>query len=266
MHLWTISPSTCWEWGSSSILLTCRHSSCPCQLYQQPHRLQPTKKSRPAPGWNWRKKQWLQSSRSRQSDVQEWTRIFIQWPQRHQRHLVHHRPQQGRSMAMGLAQFYKYASNREKKIFLPRSRRIDLLHHYLAVENLRFGNALHTQIEMHEGLDQVLIPYMMFTTLAENAIKKYGFNTANQTVSLLQLPYALGINCTLVFIDEGKPLMKPSSTALAYSLNRKLNCCTMEPSCFNLSIHQRNVFFTTSLKDCTMINALIVDDEEPLPT
>ena len=136
--------------------------------------------------------------------------------------LVHTDPNKAEGMAMGLAQFYKYASNRENKIFTTLKEEIDLLHHYLAVENLRFGNALHTQIEMHEGLDQVLIPYMMLQPLAENAIK-YGFNAANQTVSLTITLHAHKDQLHIGVYDEGKPFDETIQHGFGlHSLNRKL--------------------------------------------
>ena len=96
----------------SSLLFVCRH---PSALANFINNLIDYNQQKEAPArLELRKKQRLQSSRSGQSDVEDQPLIFVQWPQHHPA-LVHTDP--NKAEGMGLAQFYKYASNRENKIF-----------------------------------------------------------------------------------------------------------------------------------------------------
>lgn len=127
------------------------------------------------------------------------------------------------SMALGLANFYKYASNRENKIYTSLKEEMDLLQHYLAVEKLRFGNALQTSIDVEEHLTEYKIPYMIIQPLAENAIK-YGYNVESKSVHLTITIKDDKDNLLISVYDEGKPFDDALQHGFGlHSLNRKLD-------------------------------------------
>lgn len=126
------------------------------------------------------------------------------------------------SMALGLANFYKYASNRENKIYTSLKEEMDLLQHYLAVEKMRFGNALQTSIDVDEHLSAYKIPYMILQPLAENAIK-YGYNVESKSVHLTITIKEDKDNLNICVYDEGKAFDHTLQHGFGlHSLNRKL--------------------------------------------
>lgn len=126
------------------------------------------------------------------------------------------------AMALGLANFYKYASNRENKTYTTIREEIDLLQQYLTVEKLRFGHTLQTTITIEEGLSEFQIPYMMLQPLAENAIK-YGYNADTKSIELTITIKEDKKNIIICVYDNGKPFDEALQHGFGlHSLNRKL--------------------------------------------
>ncbi|MBL0084072.1 MAG: histidine kinase [Saprospiraceae bacterium] len=78
---------------------------------------------------------------------------------------------------MQLAEFYKYASNRENKIYTAVQEELTLLDQYLKVEKMRFEDMIVFQSEVDENTRSLYVPYMLLQPLLENAIK-YGYHAA----------------------------------------------------------------------------------------
>lgn len=106
-------------------------------------------------------------------------------------------------MTYSLANFYKYASNRKNKIFNNVKEEIDILSQYLNIEKLRFGDQLHFELEIDKTTNNVLIPYMIFQPLVENAIK-HGFSSETKSI-LIKLKLVENEDGISIFIfDSGR--------------------------------------------------------------
>ena len=76
-----------------------------------------------------------------------------------------------RSMTLELAAFFRQTlalSEREK---IPLADEIALCGHFLAIEKIRFGNKLATDIQVSQAAAEVLIPPMLLQPCVENAVK-----------------------------------------------------------------------------------------------
>ncbi|GGX32935.1 sensor histidine kinase [Undibacterium squillarum] len=80
-------------------------------------------------------------------------------------------PERAREMTIALADFFRLTlrAGQDDKIRLQDE--LQLCHHFLTVEGIRFGPKLQYQPEVAEGLNLALIPSMLIQPLLENAIK-----------------------------------------------------------------------------------------------
>ncbi|MBK8109984.1 MAG: histidine kinase [Saprospiraceae bacterium] len=126
------------------------------------------------------------------------------------------------AMALQLAEFYKYASNRENKIYATVQEELALLDQYLKVEKMRFGDMIAFQSEVDENARSLYVPYMLLQPLLENAIK-YGYHTTTgKTEISLQIKHT-GTHLVIKVYDSGRPFDESLQHGFGiHSINRKL--------------------------------------------
>ena len=76
-----------------------------------------------------------------------------------------------RAMTLELAAFFRQTLALAEKDRIALAQEITLCEHFLAVEQIRFGDRLQTHIEVSDAAAQVLIPPMLLQPCIENAVK-----------------------------------------------------------------------------------------------
>lgn len=126
------------------------------------------------------------------------------------------------AMALQLADFYKYASNRENKVFATVKDELALLVQYLKVEKMRFGDLIVFHSEVDENTLPLAIPYMLLQPLVENAIK-YGYHAKKQKTEITLVIYLTGTYLSISLYDSGKAFDESLQRGFGiHSINRKL--------------------------------------------
>lgn len=74
-------------------------------------------------------------------------------------------------MITRLSHLLRHTLDRSDAHEIPLREEIDFLEEYLAIEQLRFGDALQVHFDIGDDLDNVLVPSFVFQPLVENAIK-----------------------------------------------------------------------------------------------
>jgi len=69
-----------------------------------------------------------------------------------------------------LADLFRYALESSSLRTVKLQREIEMLRDYLALQSARFGDRLHTQLEVMSGLDDIEVPPLLLQPLVENAI------------------------------------------------------------------------------------------------
>lgn len=81
------------------------------------------------------------------------------------------RPQDAREMAQKLAEFYRLILRLGSMERITLAEEIDLVTRYLAIEKVRFGDRLTTNIAVDEGAAECLVPPLLLQPLVENAVR-----------------------------------------------------------------------------------------------
>jgi LytS/YehU family sensor histidine kinase len=76
-----------------------------------------------------------------------------------------------RSMTLELAEFFRKTLALSARERIPLSEEIALCGHFLAIEKVRFGAGLSTDIQLSESAQAALIPPMLLQPCVENAVK-----------------------------------------------------------------------------------------------
>ncbi|MBK8109545.1 MAG: hypothetical protein IPK46_03985 [Saprospiraceae bacterium] len=149
------------------------------------------------------------------------------------------------AMALQLAEFYKYASNRGKQDLHYRSRGTGLVGSVPQSRKMRFGDMIAFQSEVDENARSFMF-LTCYPTTIENAIK-YGYHaTTGKTEISLQIKHT-GTHLVIKVYDGGRPLMNLYSTASASTASTEnwkyrtamiMNC--------NLSMVPKNMYFYNS--------------------
>lgn len=79
--------------------------------------------------------------------------------------------QAARAMTIELAQFFRQTLALSEKTRIPLADEISLCESFLAIEKIRFGNKLETEIHVADNALHAFIPPMILQPLVENAIK-----------------------------------------------------------------------------------------------
>lgn len=81
------------------------------------------------------------------------------------------RPKDAREMAQRLAEFYRLILRLGSMERITLAEEIDLVTRYLAIEKVRFGDRLTTNIAVDEGAADCLVPPLLLQPLVENAVR-----------------------------------------------------------------------------------------------
>ena len=79
-------------------------------------------------------------------------------------------PASARDMCISLADFLRLTLRMGQKELIPLREELDLVHRYLAVEQVRFGTRLRMEEQIDESLLNCTIPPLLLQPLVENAI------------------------------------------------------------------------------------------------
>ena len=79
-------------------------------------------------------------------------------------------PAKAREMCILLAEFLRMTLGLGEKTSIPLSEELSLLHHYLAIEAVRFGSRLQFKEEIQEHAKNFLLPPLLLQPLVENAV------------------------------------------------------------------------------------------------
>ncbi|MCU6434382.1 histidine kinase [Undibacterium sp. Jales W-56] len=80
-------------------------------------------------------------------------------------------PAAARSMTLELAQFFRQTLASSEKERIPLAEEIRLCEHFLAIEKIRFGHKLQSDIQIADTAQTALLPPMLLQPCIENAIK-----------------------------------------------------------------------------------------------
>jgi two-component sensor histidine kinase len=72
---------------------------------------------------------------------------------------------------VGLSDLLRRSLRHEGEDEVPLSEELDFLETYLDIQRTRFGDRLHARIELGEGVESALVPFLMLQPLVENAIR-----------------------------------------------------------------------------------------------
>jgi two-component system sensor histidine kinase AlgZ len=81
------------------------------------------------------------------------------------------RPLDAREMAQRLAEFYRLILRLGSLDRITLGQEIDLVSRYLAIEKVRFGERLTTNIAVEEGAAECMVPPLLLQPLVENAVR-----------------------------------------------------------------------------------------------
>jgi two-component system LytT family sensor kinase len=99
--------------------------------------------------------------------------------------LVGSRPQEARNMIQQLSDFLRGTIKKEENKTVPLAEEMQHLQLYLAIEQVRFGHRLNTQISTSEESNAMKIPALILQPIVENAIKFGLYDTiGNVTISI----------------------------------------------------------------------------------
>jgi two-component sensor histidine kinase len=76
-----------------------------------------------------------------------------------------------RELIARLADIFRYALKASQEDKVPLKQEVEFIRTYLSLEQHRFGDRLQVVIQMEEGLEDVMVPTLLFQPLVENALK-----------------------------------------------------------------------------------------------
>ncbi|RXK59287.1 GHKL domain-containing protein [Lacibacter luteus] len=95
--------------------------------------------------------------------------------------LIGTRPAEARQMVQQLSDFLRSTLKKEEQQWVKLEDEMQTLQLYLAIEKVRFGHRLHTQLEMDADALQLQLPALLLQPLVENAIKFGLYDTTEES-------------------------------------------------------------------------------------
>ena len=90
-------------------------------------------------------------------------------------HLVEIKAEGAVQMIEKLSELFRYSLASTRRNTVPLSEEMDIIHQYLEIEKMRFGNSLSVKYSIEDKLSNINIPPMLIQPVVENAVK-YGIN------------------------------------------------------------------------------------------
>jgi LytS/YehU family sensor histidine kinase len=116
--------------------------------------------------------------------------------------LITHDPPTARAMVMHLGDFLRATLARAHRAEVKLREELELLEHYLDVEQLRFGDRLAVSIEADEETRDALVPDLILQPIAENAVK-HGVASRPGRHRLIVRAHRAGGRLVLTVDDDG---------------------------------------------------------------
>ncbi len=92
-------------------------------------------------------------------------------------------PDKTETLALSLAKYYRYATNRNDETWITIKDEVEALTAYLEVEKIRMGEKLTYAFDISDDVSNIKIPKFMVQPLVENAIK-YGYQAENDCTKI----------------------------------------------------------------------------------
>ena len=96
--------------------------------------------------------------------------------------LIGQDPQKARKMVLQLSDFLRGTLKKEETQMIDLEEEINYLNLYLDIEKVRFGNRLHTEIDISPSCNGKKIPTLLLQPIVENAIKFGLYDTIGETI------------------------------------------------------------------------------------
>lgn len=113
-------------------------------------------------------------------------------------HLVEIKSEGAVQMIEKLSELFRYSLASTRRNTVPLSEELDIIHQYLEIEKMRFGNSLSVKYSIEDKLENIDIPPMLIQPIVENAVK-YGINNKgniNITIKIYHINKSLHISVT----------------------------------------------------------------------
>ena len=85
--------------------------------------------------------------------------------------LISEKPDEAEATLEHLAAIFRYTLNTGSREFVTLEEEFGLVQHYLAIEQVRFGDKLHVEMELPAILQDIPVPAFAVQTLVENSVK-----------------------------------------------------------------------------------------------
>ena len=113
-------------------------------------------------------------------------------------------PDKTETLALSLAKFYRYTTNRNDETWITIKEEVEALTSYLEVEKIRLGEKLTYAFDVSDDVSGVKIPKFLLQPLVENAVK-YGYDVEKDTTNVKLSFYKLDHNILKISAcDSGK--------------------------------------------------------------
>jgi sensor histidine kinase YesM len=114
-------------------------------------------------------------------------------------------PDKTETLALSLARYYRYTTNRNDEIWITIKDEVEALTVYLEVENIRMGEKLSYDFDIKDDVLSVKIPKFLLQPLVENAIN-YGYNAENDCTKISITAIKIDDETLKISVcDSGKP-------------------------------------------------------------
>jgi len=114
-------------------------------------------------------------------------------------------PDKTETLALSLAKYYRYTTNRNDETWIPVKEEVEALTAYLEVEKIRMGEKLSYDFDIKDNVLSVKTPKFLLQPLVENAIK-YGYNAGNDTTEIKIIVIKNDDDTLKISVcDSGKP-------------------------------------------------------------
>jgi two-component system sensor histidine kinase ChiS len=121
-----------------------------------------------------------------------------------------------REMISHLAEFSRLTLARGSMETLAIAEEIEVIRHYLAMEQIRFGDYLTVSIEIEPDAENLRIPALLFQPLVENAIK-YGIRTSPDSLEVIISVKIRQPDMVSLEISNSGKWVEPGATDSRYS-------------------------------------------------
>jgi len=119
------------------------------------------------------------------------------------RALVRINQKKAEEMILQISKFLRYSLVTKKNNQVLLREELEAIGHYFDIERVRFGDKLHTQIDVDPKANEFLIPSFLIHPIIENAIK-YGMDTSSMPLKINLIAKAAGSVLQLDIINTGQ--------------------------------------------------------------